>query len=53
MRYQHTMVSFNEDSHKVYICETKTDKAGINNAIELIKNWQLTLNNNDNDNDND
>lgn len=40
MRYQHTMVTFNKTSYRICTNETRTDTAGINNAIELIKNWQ-------------
>lgn len=40
MRYQHTMVTFNKTDYRICTNETITDKAGIDNAIELIKNWQ-------------
>ena len=42
MRYQHTMVTFNKTAHRICTNETRTDTAGINNAIELIKQWQDT-----------
>lgn len=43
MRYQHYMIRFNESQYKVFTNETRTDAAGINNAIQLILEWQKTI----------
>jgi hypothetical protein len=40
MRYHHTMVVFNKSEVKVITNDTITDKAGVKNALELIKAWQ-------------
>ncbi len=41
MRYGHLIMTFDRESAKIYECCTRSDKRGINNALELIKDWVL------------
>lgn len=40
MRYNHSMVAFTYDECQIQTCETKSDRDGIAEAIQLIIKWQ-------------
>lgn len=39
-RYGHVMIKFTSTDSFVETCETRTDRAGVKDALEQIKRWQ-------------